>query len=112
MPREFPADRIDYTEISADYTQTSSDGTTSLDGNVIIEQHQIRVTADHADYNTSSEVLNFRGNVHIDTMSLSLDADGGTISLDASENDDDCCHILYRRNIFVLVDRASQSILV
>jgi LPS-assembly protein len=88
-PREFPQDKIDHTEISADYTQTIRDGTTSLDGNVIIEQHQIRVTADHADYNKNDELLNFSGNVHIDTMSLSLDADGGTISLGASESNKD-----------------------
>ena len=88
-PREFPEDKIDHTEISADYTQTSADGTTSLDGNVIIEQHRIRVTADHADYNKNDEVLNFSGNVHIDTISLSLDADGGTIDLSESEDDQD-----------------------
>ncbi len=80
-PRSFPEDSRDNTEISADSTQTSSDGTTSLDGNVIIEKHLLRVSADHAHYNTQQEELQVNGNVHIDTEVLSLDADAGTINM-------------------------------
>jgi len=81
-PRAFSTENIDNTEISADFTKSSRDGSTSLDGNVVIEQHLLRITADHADYDKQQDVLTFSGNVHIDTDSLSLEADAGTVNLD------------------------------
>ena len=81
-PRAFSAETSDNTEISADFTQSSSDGSTSLDGNVVIEQHLLRVTADHADYNKQQDVLTFSGNVQINTETLSLEADAGTVNMD------------------------------
>jgi LPS-assembly protein len=85
-PRAFPEKTINNTEISADYTQSSSDGKTSLDGNVIIEKHRLRISTDHADYDRQSDQLNVSGNVLINTETMSLKADGGTISMD-SNND-------------------------
>jgi LPS-assembly protein len=83
-PRVFSDENLANTEISADFTQSSSDGSTSLDGHVIIEKHLLRVTADHAHYNKQQNIVQFSGNVHIDTETLSLDADTGTISIDAT----------------------------
>jgi LPS-assembly protein len=80
-PRAFPLDEQDNTEISADFTTSTSDGSSSLDGNVIIERHLIRIKADHANYSKSDDELKFSGNVHIDTESMSLDAEGGTVSI-------------------------------
>jgi len=84
-PRAFDAKNIGNTEISADFTQSSNDGTTTLDGNVIIEKHLIRVTADHAKYDKQQDTINFSGNVHIDTANMSLDADSGTVDINQSE---------------------------
>ena len=71
-PRAFATENRENTEISADKTQSSSDGSISLDGNVIVERDLLRVTADHVDYNKQKNTLHFSGNVHIDTESLSL----------------------------------------
>ena len=83
-PRAFDAENLGNTEISADFTQSSKDGSTTLDGNVIIEKHLIRVTADHARYDKQQDTINFSGNVHIDTINLSLDADSGTVDINQS----------------------------
>jgi LPS-assembly protein len=80
-PRIFSNENIENTDISADFSQTSSDGSTSLDGSVIIEQHLLRVTADHAHYNTQQDLFQISGNVHIDTEVLSLDAEAGSVSV-------------------------------
>ena len=58
-PRAFPVENIGNTEISADFTETSTDGSTVLDGNIIIERHLMRVTADHADYSTKNDEIKF-----------------------------------------------------
>ncbi len=84
-PRAFSAENIENTEISADFTQSSSDGSTSLDGNVVIEQHLLRVTADHAHYDKQKDLIKISGNVHIDTETLSLDADTGTFNMKNAE---------------------------
>ena len=80
-PRAFNSENRGNTEISADFTQSSNDGSTSLDGNVIIEQHMIRVTADHAEYDKKQDTINFSGNVHIDTATMSLDAEEGSVNI-------------------------------
>ena len=88
-PKTFSAEELDNTEISADFTRSSNDGITSLDGNVIIEKHLLRVSADHAHYDKQQNLLNVSGNVHIDTETLSLDADSGTVNMNSSGEDDD-----------------------
>jgi LPS-assembly protein len=89
QPRTFSAEELDNTEISADFTQSSNDGITSLDGNVIIEKHLLRVSADHAHYDKQQNLLNVSGNVHIDTEVLSLDADSGTVSMNSAGEESD-----------------------
>ena len=84
-PRAFSIENRGNTEISADFTQTSTDGSTVLDGNIIIERHLMRVTADHANYSKKDDEITFSGNVYIDTESISLNADGGTISIDNAD---------------------------
>jgi len=86
-PREFSLEDRGNTEISADFTETSRDGSTSLDGNIIIERHLIRVTADHANYNKQDDEIKLSGNVHIDTENMSLNADGGTVSISNADPD-------------------------
>ena len=87
-PRSFSKNNIDNTDISADFTESNTDNTTLLDGNVIIEKDKLRVTADHANYNNKDSVIHFSGDVHIDTEDISLDADAGEINLDTTSTDD------------------------
>ena len=87
-PPAFSAENSENTEISADTTQSSLDGSIELDGNVIVERDLLRVTADHADYNKQKNTLNFSGNVHIDTEALSLEAEAGTVSMGAANEPD------------------------
>jgi len=86
-PRTFPTESQGNTEISADFTQSSKDGSTTLDGNVIIEKHLIRVTADRAKYDKQQNIINFSGNVHIDTSTMSLDAEEGTVNINTTSTD-------------------------
>ncbi|PCI09136.1 MAG: hypothetical protein COB77_00645 [Gammaproteobacteria bacterium] len=87
-PRAFTANDKGNTEIGADATTSSSDGTLSLDGNVIIEQHLLRIRADHADYDKQLDLLSFSGNVHIDSESISLDANDGSVKVNTTNGQD------------------------
>ncbi len=101
-PPSFSKKNIDNTEISADSTESSNDGMISLDGNVIIEQNKIRITADHADYNKQSNVIQFSGDVHIDTEDLSLDTDEGEISMSSKKITDRSKGTFYNNTFFLL----------
>ncbi len=85
-PRIFSLDKIENTNIGADFSQTSSDGSTTLEGNIIIEKNAMRITADHANYNKPADSLTFSGNVHIDSETMSLDADAGTFKTSKENN--------------------------
>ena len=87
-PREFPVDERDNTEISADFTETSRDGSTTLDGNIVIERHLMRVTADHAQYSKQDDEITLTGNVYIDTQNMSLNADSGTVSTNSEDTEE------------------------
>ena len=87
-PRSFSKSNIDNTDISADFTETSSDNTTSLDGDVVIEQDKLRIVADHADYNSEDNIIHFSGDVHIDTETIALDADEGEINIGTANTED------------------------
>ncbi len=78
-PPIFSEENIGTTKIGADTTQSGADSSISLDGNVVIEQHNLRVSADHAQYDKQQDALQVSGNVHIDSESMSLEADSGTI---------------------------------
>ncbi|MCG6937958.1 MAG: LPS-assembly protein LptD [Gammaproteobacteria bacterium] len=81
QPPVFPPEKIGNTEISADFTQSGSDGSITLDGNVIIERHLLRLTADHAHYDKQQDLLQISGNVHVYSEAMSLNADAGTIKM-------------------------------
>jgi len=102
-PRAFPADERDNTEISADFTETSRDGSTSLDGNIVIERHLLRVTADHANYNKQDDEITLSGDIYIDTENMSLNADSGTVSIN-SENSDESTQGKFNNIVFFIAD--------
>ncbi len=83
-PPLFPADEIRNTEISADFSTTRPDGSTSLYGDVIIRKNQLLIRSDEAHYSQSTDSLNVNGNVHVDTSKLSLNADKASFSLSDS----------------------------
>lgn len=100
-PRAFSKKNIDNTDISADFTESSSDGMISLDGNVIIEQNEIRITADHADYNKQNNEIRFSGDVHIDTEDISLDTDEGKINMSEKSTTDPSKGTFYNNTFFL-----------
>lgn len=80
-PPVFPEENIENTNIGADTTRSSADGTISLDGNVVIEQHNLRINADHAQYNKQQDTIKVSGNIHIDSESITLEADSGKVNI-------------------------------
>lgn len=79
-PPIFETGKQDNTNISADATRTDKQGSTELEGNVVIEKHGLRITSDKASYNQDSGDLKISGKVHVDTKTMSFDADRGTLS--------------------------------
>lgn len=68
------------TNISADKTRSDNQGNSSFQGNVVIEKHELRITADKVSFNSKQENINIEGNVHVDTTTMAMDADSGQIS--------------------------------
>lgn len=66
--------------ISADQTQSNSQGMSTFQGHVVIEKHELRITADKVNYNQNSELINLDGNVHVDTETMAINADTGQLS--------------------------------
>ena len=66
--------------ISADQTRSESHGSATFRGNVVIEKHGLRISADKATYNKDTENISLDGNVHVDTNTIAIDADLGRIS--------------------------------
>lgn len=81
-PPAFETEKQDNTNISAEATRTYKQGSTELEGNVVIEKHGLRITADKASYSQDSKDINVSGKIHVDTKTMSLDADTGTLSKD------------------------------
>ena len=102
-PRAFPEDERGNTEISADFTETSRDGSTSLDGNIVIERHLMRLTANHANYSKQDDEITLSGNIYIDTQNMSLNADSGTVSIN-SENADENTQGRFNNIVFFITD--------
>jgi LPS-assembly protein len=79
-PPVFEVDKQDNTNISADTTRTDEKGSTEFEGNVVIEKHELRITANKASYNQDSREIDISGKVHADTNTMSFDADSGKLS--------------------------------
>jgi LPS-assembly protein len=81
-PPDFPEDRRDKIDISADKTLSGKDGSSTFKGDVIVERHELRVRADSARFDKSSREISVQGNVRLDTIGMSLTADKGRFFLD------------------------------
>ena len=81
-PPNFAEDRRDKIDISADTTLSEKDGSTTFDGDVILERHELRIRADNARFDKSSREISVEGDIRLDTPSMSLKADSGRFFLD------------------------------
>ena len=80
MPPVFKANEQENINISADKTRSDAQGNSTFQGHVVIEKHQLRITADEATYKPETEHIQVKGNVHVDTDSMAIDADSGQLS--------------------------------
>jgi LPS-assembly protein len=81
-PPLFSKDRQGNIDISADKTLSEKDGSSTFEGDVIIERHELRIRADSARFDNSSREISVEGNIHLDTTTMSMDADRGKFFLD------------------------------
>ena len=81
-PPNFSLERREKIDISANKTESGKDGSSSFMGDVVVERHELRIRADNARFDNTRRDVSVSGNVHIDTPSMSLDADNGRFFLD------------------------------
>ena len=81
-PPYFPEHRRDKIDISANKTLSGKDGSSTFEGNVILERHELRIKADIATFDNSSREISVHGNVHLNAPSMTLKADTGKFFLD------------------------------
>ena len=81
-PPVFSEDTRSNIDISANKTLTGKDGSSTFEGDVVIERHELRITTDIARFDNSKREVSVYGNVHLDTLSMSIDAESGRFFLD------------------------------
>ncbi|UCB53943.1 MAG: LPS assembly protein LptD [Thiotrichales bacterium] len=81
-PPYFPEHRRDKIDISANKTLSGKDGSSTFEGNVILERHELRIKADIATFDNSSREISVHGDVHLNAPSMTLTADTGKFFLD------------------------------
>ena len=80
-----PLSSREHSYLSADYATSTKSGLTHLQGDVEILRNGLRVRSDQARYQQTTGQFTATGNVHVDTSSLSMDADEAEFST-ADEN--------------------------
>ena len=86
-PPVFSEARREKIDISANKTLSGKDGSTTFEGAVVVERHELRISADTARFDKTSREVTVAGNVHLDTTSMSLDADSGKFFLDSNNSE-------------------------
>jgi len=81
-PPYFAEDIRDNIDISANKTLSGKDGSSTFEGDVVVERHELRIKADVARFDNTSREISVHGNVHLDTIAMSIDADSGRFFLD------------------------------
>ena len=81
-PPFFEESRRENIDISANKTLTDKAGSSTFEGNVILERHELRIRADIASLDNTNREISVSGNVHLDTTAMSIDADNGRFFLD------------------------------
>ncbi len=86
-PREFAKDIRSTTDISAQQVKNTDKSISTFSGDVVIEQHQLRLQADSVSHNRSTQKLQLDGNIHIDTKNMALGANSGWMNLGTKESE-------------------------
>ena len=86
-PPYYAEGRRDKIDISADKTLSEKDGTSTFEGDVILERHELRIRADSAKFDKSQREISVAGDVRLDTTSMSLTAESGRFFLDNNDTE-------------------------
>jgi len=86
-PPTFTADRLDATDISAQQVKNVDKSISTFSGDVLIEQHQLRIKADEVTHNRQTERLQLKHNIHIDTKNMTMNASSGWMNLQTRESE-------------------------
>ncbi len=77
LPPKFDTDQLENTHISANQTRTDKQGSSEFEGDVEIERNDLRIRADSASFDSLRNRFSVAGNVHVDTLSVAVDAKRG-----------------------------------
>jgi len=86
-PPEFTGDLLDTTDISAQQVQNVAKSISTFSGDVLIEQHQLRLQADTVTHDRQTQRLQLDGNIHVDTKNMALSASSGWVNLQSKESE-------------------------
>jgi len=81
-PPVFADEDVEETLISAEEVKNTAKSSSIFSGNVIIERHLLRLSADQVIHDSNAQRLELDGNVHADTADMSLNAESGWFNLD------------------------------
>lgn len=81
-PPVFAEEDMEETLISAEEVKNTGKTSSLFSGNVIIERHLLRLTADQVMHDKNSQRLELTGHVHADTEDMSLNAESGWFNLE------------------------------
>lgn len=80
-PPIFDAEELEQTRLSAEEVQNIEGKGSIFSGNVLIEQHLLRLRADRVIHKPELQQLDLTGHVHVDTEGMSVNADEGWYNL-------------------------------
>ncbi len=80
-PPVFSDDSLGATDVSAEQVQNIGKSISIFTGDVLIEQHQLRLHADKAIHNKDTQKLQLEGKIHGDTGNMAISADSGWLNL-------------------------------
>ncbi len=86
-PPVFPEDEIDNINISAEKVQNLDNNVTAFSGNVLIEKHLLRLTADEVTHNRETQQLDLKGHIQADTEGMTLSSESGSLNLDTNQGE-------------------------
>ncbi len=85
-PRKFAEDVRETTDISALEVKNTDKSISTFSGDVIIEQHELRLLADKVTHNRDTQKLQLDGNIHIDSKNMAMGASSGWMNLQTKES--------------------------
>jgi len=86
-PPTFASDALEATDISAQQVKNINKSISIFSGDVLIEQHQLRLKADEVSHNQQTQRLELNNNIHIDTQNMAMNARSGWMNLQTKEGE-------------------------